>query len=61
MTWQRDNIKKTGVIELDFGEDGDTFEARAVGSEENVARALTLMIELADGCGFVPSNINNLT
>ena len=53
---QRKEIDKSGVSQLDFEEFTDTMEARATGSEESVARALILMIEFADGCGFSPSN-----
>ena len=52
----RKEIEKSGVSQLDFEEFTDTMEARATGSEESVARALILMIEFADGCGFSPSN-----
>ena len=60
MVRKRGGIEKTGVCELDFEEFASTFEARAVGTEESVSRALALIIELADGCGFVPSNSVNL-
>ena len=51
---ERKTIEKLGV-KVDFEHFTDTCEARVVGSEESVSRALTLITELAEGCGFVPS------
>ena len=60
MTKQRKNIEnKTGIDQLDFEEFSDTMEVRATGTEESVSRALILVIELAEGCGCPPSNIDN--
>ena len=39
---------------LDFEERGDVFLVRVKGSAEQVRRALTLMIEYGDCCGFSP-------
>ena len=47
-------IKKTGA-KVDFEHFTNTCEARVVGSEESVSRALTLITEIAQCCGFVPS------
>ena len=54
LTIERKAIEKTGV-KVDFEHFTDTCEARVVGSEEIVSRALTLITEMAQCCGFVPS------
>ena len=53
---QRRRLEETGVTSLDFEESTKTFLARVVGEEEAVARSVSLMLELADGCGFSPGN-----
>ena len=60
MVKQRANIMKTGILSLDFQPVGqkkekENFEARCCGEEEKVRKAISFMIELAEGCGFVPS------
>ena len=51
---ERKAIKETGA-KVDFEHFSSTCEARVVGSEESVSRALTLITEVAQCCGFVPS------
>ena len=60
MVKQRANILETGIISLDFKEVKENFEARCCGEEEKVREALSIMIELAEGCGFVPGKPNSL-
>ena len=61
MTKQRKLIMSIeGVSQLDLQEfpSSDTMEVRVNGTEEGVSRAIILVIELAEGCEFPPSNID---
>ena len=46
------------MSQLDFEEFAETMEVRVTGTEESMSRAIILVIELAEGCGFPPSNID---
>ena len=51
---ERKAVEKTGA-KVDFEHFTDTCEARVRGSEESVSRALTILTEVAQCCGYVPS------
>ena len=51
---ERKKIEMIGA-KVEFEHFSATCEVRVVGTEEAVSRALTLIIEMAECCGFVPS------
>ena len=55
MVKRRDKIEEIGVA-LNCEEFPTTFQMTVVGSEEAVSRSVSLILELADGCGFYPGN-----
>ena len=58
LTGERKKIEQVGV-KVDMEHFTDTCEVRVAGSEESVSRAVTLVTEFAECCGFVPSmNVN---